>query len=76
MQPVTLWSRQNQRGAFEFNHLDDGHASGERPTPKHQNHGKAWAGGKWAFEHAWIAAGRVSRLANAGGKPLSETKSD
>ena len=69
MQPVTLWSRQNQRGAFEFNHLDDGHASGERPAPKHPNHVKAWAGGRWAFEHAWLDAGRVSRLANAEAQP-------
>ena len=64
MQPVTLWSRQNQRGVFEFNHLDDGHVCADQPPPKPPNHINGWAGGRWAFEHAWIDAGRVLRLPN------------
>jgi len=54
VKPVTLWSRKNQSGGFDFNHLSDGHEAGQRPAPKHPNHVKAWAGGEWGFEHAWL----------------------
>ena len=54
MQPVTLWIRKNQGGGFDFNHLASGHEGGARPAPKHPSHVKAWAGGEWSFEHAWI----------------------
>lgn len=57
--PVTLWHRKGQDGQFEFNHLDDGHAAGARPAPKHPNQVTAWSGGEWIAEHAWLDARNV-----------------
>lgn len=58
MKPVTIWSRQerDERGieAFHMNHIEDGHVSTERPTPKCEIHKRIWSGGKWQFEHAYL----------------------
>lgn len=54
MKPVTLWKRKNKAGDFEFNHLEDGHINNAKPTPQHQNHGKAWGSGEWLAEKAWL----------------------
>jgi len=74
--PVTLWSRKNERGEYEHNHLDDGHceAGTERPRPKTDAHKSAWNKGQWAYEHAWLDGGlppRVMRDAAEHGRYLA-----
>ena len=56
--PVTLWSRKNEQGDWEFNHLEDGHIAddAERPTPKHENHKTAWRKGAWHAHRAFLSA--------------------
>lgn len=54
--PVTLWFRHGDKG-FEFNHLEDGHAESDRPTPKVASQAGAWGKGVWVREHAWLDAG-------------------
>ena len=53
-EPVTLWSRMNDKKQFELNHLEDGWCTVERPTPKMPIHERTWAGGKWQAELVWI----------------------
>ena len=52
---VTLWYRKGDKG-FEFNHIEDGHSSADRPTPKTASQTKSWASGDWVSEHAWLNA--------------------
>jgi hypothetical protein len=52
--PITLWSRKNEEGVFEHNHIENGHCDSVRPTPKHENHKKAWAKGEWKAEFAFL----------------------
>lgn len=63
--PITLWSRKNERGVFEHNHLEDGHAVCQMPAPKHPTHIRAWAGGEWRKTHALLDAGVVKPLVDA-----------
>jgi hypothetical protein len=53
--PVTLWFREGDKG-FEFNHLEDGHAVSDTPTPKVPSQKSAWAKGVWVRERAWLTA--------------------
>jgi hypothetical protein len=58
---VTLWYRKGDKG-YEFNHLEDGHSSNDKPTPKTAAHGKAWASGEWVSEHAWLDASLPAKV--------------
>lgn len=55
MKPCTLWYRlvrqKDGTDAFEFNHLEDGIAPGDKPTPKHESH-QSWARSTWRKEVA------------------------
>lgn len=48
MKPATLWYRETKEG-FEYNHLEDGHCLNSVPTPKYEEHKRAW-NGKWRKE--------------------------
>jgi len=58
LHPVTLWSRKNEKGQWEFNHLEDGHVpeGTTKPTPKHENHKSAWRKGEWMSSAAYLTA--------------------
>lgn len=51
---ITLWFRQDEKGAFQFNHLEDGHSEGDKPTPKVREQAAMWQRGIWLREHAWL----------------------
>lgn len=55
---VTSWSRKNEKGEWEFNHLEDGHvpAGTVKPTPKHENHKSTWRKGEWAAKPVYLTA--------------------
>jgi hypothetical protein len=53
MKPVTLWYRKNDKGEYEFNHLEDDHCITSNPTPKTTIHEKVWKG-KWKSTHAYL----------------------
>jgi hypothetical protein len=57
MTPITIWQRQNDNKVMEHNHIEDGHvpSSQLRPTPKTEEHKKAWARGVWSFSHAHLS---------------------
>jgi hypothetical protein len=50
---ITLWFRKNERGIFDFNHVEDEHCLADTPTPKVPEQ-VAWKKGKWIKEHAWF----------------------
>jgi len=50
---VTLWFRMNDKGGYDFNHVEDGHCDADTPTPKVPEQA-AWKKGKWVKEHAWF----------------------
>lgn len=56
MKPITRWHRKNEKGVFEFNHIEDGHVPthAKLPTPKCEIHKKSWSNGVWQFSHAWL----------------------
>lgn len=50
---ITLWFRLNEKGTYEFNHVEDGHCAADTPTPKVPEQA-AWKKGSWVKEHAWF----------------------
>lgn len=65
--PVTLWSRKNEKGEWEFNHLEDGHVPPDtaKPTPKHENHKSAWKKGEWQYVHAHLTGDVPPRVVHS-----------
>lgn len=62
-EPVTLWSRMNDKQQFVLNHLEDGWCTADHPTVKMPIHARTWAGGKWQSELVWIDLnGKIQRL--------------
>jgi hypothetical protein len=53
MKPITLWRCKNREGRFEHHHLEEGHASAERPTPKFPSQ-ESWINKQWQRIHAWM----------------------
>jgi len=51
MKPGTLWFRLNEKGEYEYNHLEDGHCPNPTPTPQHEAH--KWSG-KWKSEYIYL----------------------
>jgi hypothetical protein len=47
---ATLWFRKNEKGVFEYNHIEDGHSLADKPLPKTANQ-SGWARGTWIREH-------------------------
>ena len=68
MTPITLWSRKNedkqskQYGMFEFNHIEDEHVHQSHPTPKTEEHEKAWKRGTWQYKWAFIFNGKIIKF--------------
>jgi len=52
MNKITIWYRMNEKNIYEFNHIEDGHASTELPFIKVPEMQKGWAKGKWSKEFA------------------------
>ena len=50
---ATLWFCKSEKGTYEFNHIDDGHAETEKPVPKHPSQ-RGWTRGSWIKEHVWL----------------------
>lgn len=73
MKPCTLWYRPTHRGkANEFNHLADGHETGDTPAPKCPAHVAAWAGAGWVAVHAWLSDELPAKVVHT---PAEETVS-
>lgn len=53
MKPVTLWYRVYEN-ATKYNHLEDGHNTSGKPTPKQPCHERMWRKGVWISELAHI----------------------
>lgn len=58
-QEITLWYR--MLDGFSFNHLENGHASGDTPKPRSEMQKQAWKGGKWS-KRLWYAKQEGTRL--------------
>lgn len=75
MKLCTLWFRLTRQkdgtDAFEFNHLEDGHCEGDKPTPKHPDH-QAWARSKWQKKFAVLGTDGKIRDDFDGWKPGRE----
>lgn len=50
---ITLWFRMNEKGTYDFNHVEEGQCDADTPTPKVPGQA-AWKKGKWVKEHAWF----------------------
>lgn len=72
MTPATLWFRfDHQTGAFEVNHLGDGHETTDRPAPRHPEQVRSWSGGRWERKHVWLTADLPPRLVAYSNEELS-----
>ncbi len=58
MTPITLWYRLHDDVA-EFNHVSNGHAESDAPTPNCDYQRKAWSGATWVKEFGQLVEGRV-----------------
>jgi hypothetical protein len=70
IKPVTLWYRKGDKGDYEFNHLEDGHSTSDKPTIGNAVQVKLWSSGVWVREHAWLDAGKPPKVLH---DPLNET---
>jgi len=52
---VTLWYCKNDKGDFEFNHLEDGLSIDSIPFAKFPSQAKAWKNGHWDRVHAQLS---------------------
>lgn len=56
--PITIWSRwckgEDNTWRWEHNHLEQGNCSKELPTPRHENHKRSWASGKWTKKFGFL----------------------
>jgi hypothetical protein len=53
--PCTKWYRHDRANGWEFNHLEDGHAVSDKPTPKFASQA-GWARATWIKYHCWLTA--------------------
>jgi hypothetical protein len=44
----------NERGGYDFNHIEDAHSQSDKPAPKVSSQQSGWAKGKWVKEQAWL----------------------
>lgn len=52
--PCTRWFRLNvKKKEWEFNHLEDGHAKGEKPAAKFPSQ-SGWSNSTWAKSLSWL----------------------
>ena len=57
---ITLWFRLNEKGLFEFNHLEDGFSdTQQKPTVKHPNQESSWKKATWKKRKAKLENGVV-----------------
>lgn len=54
MLPITLWYRKNEKGNYDYNHLEDGHCSFEVPTMNSELQRKAWRC-EWRKEFKYLS---------------------
>jgi hypothetical protein len=57
--PVTLWYRHDRINGWDFNHLEDGHATTDKPTPKFPSQA-GWVNANWEAYHCWLDDGVVT----------------
>jgi hypothetical protein len=62
MIPITAWKvKEKQKDgsySFTFNHIEDGHSSGEKPMPKFDSQ-RGWLNQTWTKQHCWLNGQRV-----------------
>ena len=51
----TQWFRHDRINGWEFNHLEDGHAAGKKPTPRFPSQ-NGWLRATWQRYHCWLTA--------------------
>jgi hypothetical protein len=61
MTPITIWTRKNDKGVFEHNHIEDGHVE-FGPKILHPNQAKAWPRATWKYEHAFLSNEQPPRV--------------
>lgn len=72
LKPVTLWSREQEKGKYVYNHLEDGWPESDKPTIKHPAQA-SWKNSNWTRERAYITPDyKVQHLSDL----LSETTRD
>jgi hypothetical protein len=63
---VTLWYRKNSQGAYEFNHMADGHCESDAlfPSATVGTTRTGWSRGEWVYEHAWLDGSSPPKVLN------------
>ena len=51
----TQWFRHDRINGWEFNHLEDGHATSDKPTPRFPSQA-GWLRATWQRYHCWLTA--------------------
>lgn len=64
MTPCTLWYRHDRVNGWDFNHLEDGHATTAKPEPKFPS--QVWARATWERYHAWLTTDAPPRVTFVG----------
>ena len=60
MKPVTIWKKYDEKlKQFVHNHIEDGHALTDSPTPVTEYQKKVWANSKWQKEYGFLQESRV-----------------
>ncbi len=67
--PCTQWFRHDRMNGWEFNHLEDGHAMGDKPAPRFQSQA-GWLRVTWQRYHCWLTADVPSMVTFVGPQDL------
>lgn len=51
----TQWFRHDRMTGWEFNHLENGHATDDKPTPRFPSQA-GWLRATWQRYHCWLTA--------------------
>jgi hypothetical protein len=56
--PCTIWYRHDPIKGWRQNHLEDGHATTDKPMPKFPSQ-QGWKNGRWERYYGWLSNGKV-----------------
>jgi hypothetical protein len=68
--PCTQWYRHDRMNGWEFNHLEDGHAANDKPTPRFPSQA-GWLRATWSKYHCWLTADVPPKVVHFGPDSVS-----
>ena len=65
----TLWFRHDRINGWEFNHLESGHATSDKPAPRFPSQA-GWLRATWQRYHCWLTSDLPPKVTFVGPQDL------